>query len=221
VDFIEAQSDAQLLAWFTGAGDTFEGTASRFDTAVHEGSHIWGIARFDPNTQSYPVRAGLTIVTKRLRNFARSEILSAHVDPSADRYAKTYLEGASGAQGFNSVLDEYNAYTHSLASRYCTRDLVPANTTVSARDGILTFMYYVETYLELARTKHPADYTAIAADLGHRTMITAVWDRAELWLRRSARYPRLGIDDARLRSWVYEPSRLAEIARVREANTSK
>jgi len=214
--FLEAQTDAELGAWFTGAEDSFSGAASRFDAAVHEGSHIWGFRRFSPSTQSYPLSADSTVRAKRLHNFPRSEILDVHVDPTADTYAKTYLEGASGEQGFNSLLDEYNAYAHSLAARFCTRDLVAANARVTARDGILTFMYYVELYLHLARSRHAADYRAILADDGHREVITRVWDRAELWLRRSASDPRLGVADETIGKWVYAPERLAEITRVRE-----
>jgi hypothetical protein len=219
--FLQAQIDAQLAAWFGGAPDSFEGTASHFDTAVHEGSHIWGFERFSPATQTYPVDASTNLRVKRLRNFPRSEILEVHVDRDSDPYAKTYLEGEAGAQGFNSLLDEYNAYAHSLASRYCTRDLLDANARVSSRDGILTFMYYVEVYLQLARTRHRADYTAILSDEGHRRMIVTVWDRAELWLRRSADEPRLGVIDESIAKWVYAPERLDEIARVRARLSTK
>lgn len=218
--FIEVQNDAQLAAWFTAAPDTFEGTVSRFDAAVHEGSHLWSIARFSLGAQTYAVTEKLSVRAKRLRNFPRSEILSVHVDRDADSYAKTYLEGASGNQGMNTLLDEYNAYAHSLASRYCTRDLLAPGTRVSARDGMLTFMYYVETYLELARTRHPRDYEAILADPGHRQLILVVWDRAELWLRRSAGEANLGIADRTLRGWVYDEGRAREIGRVRDADAA-
>jgi len=219
--FLEAQGDRELDAWFTGAPDSFDGMASRFDVAVHEGAHIWSFKRFSTGTQTYPVHAGLTVHARRLRNFPRSEILSVHLNREADSYAKTYLEGASGAQGFNTLLDEYNAYAHSLASRYCTRDRVGASSNVSARDGILTFMYYVEAYLEIARTRHPADYQAIVSDSGHRMLIVAVWDRAELWLRRSAGDARLGIADRTIRGWVYDRARLEEIKRIRDMNAKK
>jgi hypothetical protein len=214
--FLKVQDDAALGTWFRGAPDTFEGVASRFDAAVHEGSHIWGTKRFDLRTVTYPVRGDLTIQTRRLANFDRSAIVTRHVDPAGDSYVKIYLEGKSGAEGFNSLLDEYNAYAHSLAASYCTRDLLRPGTRVSALDGILTMRYYVETYLALARTAHPADYAAILADPGHVRMILTVWDRAELWLRRSVGVRELGIDVERLTARVYEPARLEEIAVVRE-----
>lgn len=215
--FLQAQSDEMLSTWFKGAPDTFAGVGSRFDAAVHEGSHVWGAKTFRGATRSYSVRADLTIETRLLKNFDRHEILARHVDAAGDTYAKTYLEGTSGAQGFNSLLDEYVAYAHTLAARWCTRDLVASGQRVSARDGILTFMYYVELYLELARTAHAADYAAIVGDAGHRRLIVTVWDRAELFLRASASDRALGIADAKIERWVYDPARLAEIRRLRDA----
>jgi hypothetical protein len=217
--FLKVQDDTQLKAWFKGAPDTFEGVASRFDAAVHEGSHIWGFKKFNPAKQIYPVRGDLNIETKRLTNFHRSEIVKRHVDAASDTYVKIYLEGQSGAQGFNTLLDEYNAYTHSLASRYCTRDLLAPNLRTSAIDGILTMMYYVETYLEIARTEHRADYNAILADPGHRKLILTVWDRAEYWLRKSAGVRALGIDPEKLTQRVYDPKRLEEITLVRSPSS--
>lgn len=213
--FLQVQDDKQLLVWFTRAPETFDGVASRFDAAVHEGAHLWGIKRFNPSTQTYPVRDGLAIVARRMKSFPWREILTRHVDVAADTYAKTYLEGPSGEQGVNTLLDEYDAYAHSLAARYCTRDLLSPGSRVSARDGMLTMMYYLETYLAIARTAHPADHAAILADAGQRRVIVTVWDRAEHWLRKSASIPSLGIHDDVIEGWVYDPERLAEVARVR------
>jgi hypothetical protein len=218
VPFLQVQTDAVLAAWLGGAPSTFDGVVSRFDAAVHEGSHIWGANHSSASSVSYSVRTDLTIEARRLTNFHRSEILAAHVDGDGDSYAKTYLSGSSGAQGFNTLLDEYNAYTHSLAAHFCARDLLAPHSKVSARDGILTLMYYVEVYLRLAREKHAADYAAILKDPGHRRLILTVWSRAELWLRRSAPFPALGIHDARIEGWAYATEGLAEIARVRDAD---
>jgi hypothetical protein len=215
--FLQAQDDKTLGVWLRGAPPTFAGLVQRFDPLVHEGSHIWGAKRFAMATVSYSVRADLTIETKRLKNFDRSEVLTAHPDAAGDHYASTYLTGASGAQGFNTLLDEYNAYTHSLASRVCTRDLLGAS-HVSARDGVLAMMFFVETYLRLARERHPADYEAILKDPGHRRLILTVWDRAEHWLRKSEPFASLGVNDARYEGLAYAPERLAEIARVRDAS---
>jgi len=213
--FLVAQDDKMLASWFLHAPDTFAGVASRFDAAVHEGAHVWGAKRFDGVSQTYPIRDDLLVKAKLQKNFHWKELLAAHVDRAADTYARIYLEGPSGAQGFNVLLDEYNAYAHSLASRYCTRDLLPDGARVSARDGILTMMYYLESYLALGRASHPADYAAILADPGTRKVILTVWDRAEFWLRKSASTPALGIKAETIEGWVYDKGRLAELDRVR------
>ncbi len=214
VGLIEAQTDAELARWFSGTAG-FSGVLSNYEVAVHEGAHIWGFDHFSFDSYSYRVvDDDLIIETAYLDNFDRSEILTRHPDPAGDFYANTYLTGQSGAQGFNTLLDEYNAYTHSLVSRYCTRDTIQGAT--SARDGILTFMWYVETYLKIAREEHGADYQAIVNDPAHVELILTVWDRAEHWLAITANEPSLGIGDDALETRVYEAANIDEIDRLRE-----
>jgi hypothetical protein len=215
--FIRAQNDTQLGAWFQLGRSTFAQAMAGFDTAVHEGSHVWGQVRFDGRTQTFRVRDDLDITLQWLTTFPRSEILGEHPDKAADKYADNYLQGESGKQGFNSLLDEYNAYAHSLAARWCTHDTLAPGTRVTARDGILTLMFYVGEYLRIARDRHPKDYAAILGDAGHVRMIVTVWDRAEFWLRLASTDPALGINDEKIATWAYDPGRLAEIARVRDA----
>jgi hypothetical protein len=161
------------------------------------------------------VRDDLVITTASLTNFARSEILAFHADPTADMYDDVYLTGFSGTQGFNNLLDEYNAYVHSLASSYCTRDRLAPGSSISSRDGILTMMYYVELYLKVGRLNHPADYADILADPEHVDLILTDWDRAEFWLGLTAGNPELGINDDLIATWTYDPANLMEIDLVR------
>lgn len=213
--FLQVQDDKMFASWLTDAPRTFDDIADRFDTEVHEGSHYYDFKHAKQGRSLYAVHAQLSIEPKRGKTFDRSEILDAHVDRANDGYADIYLTGRSGAQGFHVLLDEYNAYIHGLAARYCTRDLIPPRRRLSARDGALTMMYYVEVYLALAREKHPKDYAAIVGDPAYRAIILTGWDRAELWLRRSAPHESLGLHDTTIEGWVYAPERLAEIARVR------
>jgi len=209
VAFVDVQSDMQLGAWFR-TRNTFNDVLNSFEVAVHEGGHIWDIT-MARTEWPYRLRDDLVIRARRLQNFNRSEILTLHADPAMDSYDEVYLTGRSGAQGFNTLLDEYVQYTHSLASRYCTRDALRAGTRISARDGILTMMYYVELYLKIARTQHPDDYAEIVGDPGHLQLIRTVWARAEFWLGRTASLPQLGLRDATIRTWVYDPANLMEI----------
>jgi len=209
---LDAQEDTYLETWCSGS--TFDAMLDCFETAVHEGLHFWDFENSDFSTHPFRVRDDLIIATRRLDNFNRGEILTLHVNVSADRYADVYLTGESGAQGFTILLDEYNAYAHSLASKYCTRDALGGSAT-SARDGILTMMYYVELYLKLARTTYPADYAEILADPGHVDAILTIWDRAEFWLDVTSTNPELGISDDTIATWTYDPSNLMEIDLVR------
>ena len=209
VAFVDVQNDQQLGTWFRQR-DTFAQVLNSFEVAVHEGGHIWDIT-MARTEWPYRLREDLVIRARRLTNFNRSEILTLHTDPAMDSYDEVYLAGQSGAQGFNTLLDEYVQYTHSLASRYCTRDGLQAGTRISARDGILTMMYYVELYLKIARTQHPDDYAEIVGDPGHLELIRTVWARAEFWLARTASLPQLGLRDATIRTWVYDPENLMEI----------
>jgi hypothetical protein len=217
VAFLKAQSDAQIGAWFPGGRGTFAQAMQGFDMAVREGSHIWQAARFDGKTQTLRVRDDLLLAVRWLTTFPRSELLDAHPDRSADGYAEAYLRGEAGKQGFNSILDETNAYTHALAARWCTRDTLGPALRVGARDGILTFMFYIGEYLRIARERHPQDYAAIVGDAGQVKAIVTLWDRAEFWLRLAATDVALGVNDEKIGAWAYDPARIAEIAKVREA----
>ena len=213
-EVIDRQTDAQLDAWFRTHG-TFNDILNSFEIAVHEGTHIWDITMTSGGIWPYRVRNDLVIRTQSLHDFPRNEILALHANVGADMYASVYLMGQSGTQGFNNLLDEYNAYTHSIAARYCTRDGLPAGQSISARDGILTMMYYVELYLKVARTNHPSDYAAILADPEHLRLILTVWARAEFWLAKAAPIPALGINDAMIRTWTYDPANVMEIQMLR------
>lgn len=209
VAFIDVQSDMQLQTWFRQR-DTFASVLNSFEVAVHEGAHIWDLTMIRADWP-YRIREDLIIRPRRLTNFNRSEILTLHANPDMDSYDEVYLRGQSGAQGFNTLLDEYVAYTHSLAARYCTRDSLGGGLRISARDGILTLMYYVELYLKIARTQHADDYAEIIGDRPHVELIRTVWARAEFWLARTASLPQLGLRDAQIRAWTYAPENVMEI----------
>ncbi len=209
VAFVDVQSDTQLMGWFRSR-NTFADILNGFEVAVHEGGHIWDLTMIRADWP-YRLREDLIIRPRRLSNFNRSEILTLHANPDMDSYDEVYLRGQSGAQGFNTLLDEYVAYTHSLASRYCTRDGLQSGIRISARDGILTMMYYVELYLKIARTQHADDYAEIIGDPAHVELIRTVWQRAEFWLARTASLPQLGLRDAQIRAWTYAPENVMEI----------
>lgn len=212
-EFINVQTDMHLMTWYR-QHRTFGDILSGFEVAVHEGQHIWDITMAQ-GMWPYRLRDDLVIRTQRLTNFNRSEIMTVHAFAATDNYAMVYLQGGSGMQGFNTLLDEYCAYVHSLAAKYCTRDSLPQGQRTSARDGILTMMYYVETYLKLARTNHPADYAAITGDPQHIRLILTNWARAEFYLNLTGPIASLGLRDDMIRPFTYDPANLEEINRLR------
>ncbi|MFO0626984.1 MAG: hypothetical protein U0325_15340 [Polyangiales bacterium] len=112
VAFIDVQTDPQLMTWFRDRSG-FAPVLNSFEVGVHEGQHIWDITMIGAQGWPYRIREDLVIRTRRLMNFNRSEILTVHPGVAQDSYAPVYLMGQSGAQGFNTLLDEYVAYTHS------------------------------------------------------------------------------------------------------------
>ncbi|MDP3505001.1 MAG: hypothetical protein Q8S33_31980 [Myxococcales bacterium] len=222
--------------------DTSSATAvlRQLSTVVHECGHFYDIGLSRGSSSAYVLAPGLQrtcasgdTTARGGRTFARSLIKSdtyyvmrpACVNMSSsscDFYADVYLDGSptnaafeSGDQGFNSLLEEANQYVNSIATALAVRD-VYQSTRVSERDGILTFMWYLERYLQLARTTYPQAYATLTQDACWREAILTVWDRAWFYLQASAPYAsNLGINDARLRTLVETPSLLTEIDSLR------
>jgi hypothetical protein len=210
-------------------------------TVVHECGHMFDLgAAKGASDASYVLRDDLKFdctggdTTKRGgKTFARSLIKSdAHytkrescgsqVSQGCDFYADTYLDGNaddakfdSGDQGYNSVLEEATQYVNSLATALAFQDAY-AGQKASERDGILTFLWYVERYLQMARTKYPSAYAALSEDACWRQATLSVWDRAWFYLDATSGIVNLGLDDAALEPLVKDPSLTAEIDALRK-----
>jgi len=130
-------------------------------------------------------------------------------------YNETYLEGDSGNQGLDTVLDELNAYTWSLLTEVAVADQRPSNMTSSARDGLLAFMLYLETYLLIAREDEQSVYEAISENEDTRQVILTLWDRARCALSLSGDDPSLGIRDGEISTFVFGDRALQEVERLR------
>ena len=162
------------------------------------------------------------------RSLIRDDAYSQALPPCAafgtgghcDDYAAIYLDGDptdgkfdSGDQGYDSVLDEVTQYINSLATGYAFEDQYPY--MVSERDGILTFLWYLERYLHLARTAHPEVYALLADDACWRGVTLSLWGRAWLFLGLTEKSGKLGINDGELEDLVLEPDLVAEIEALR------
>lgn len=215
---------------------------SQLSTLVHECGHAvdGDLSGFSSNT--YVVssdieltcamgdttsRGGATFERSRIRNDAYQPSRMPCPDgvfSGCDFYANTYLDGdpddgtfQGGDQGFNMLFEELVQYVNSLATDYAIGDyLAMGGRSVSDRDGLLTFMWYVERYLHMARLDYPAAYAQIT-NACWRDAILTVWGRAVLYLDATEGMGALGIDDDVIMGLVTNPELLDEIERLRTA----
>jgi hypothetical protein len=209
-------------------------------TVVHECGHFYDLGEASGNEAAYVIRPDLTFTCKSGdttsrggKTFARSLIRSdAHYPKrkacasgaaqGCDMYAQVYLDGSatdakfdSGDQGYNSVLEEATQYVNSLATALAFQEQY-ASSRVTERDGILTFLWYIERYLAMARAEYPAAYDLISKDACWRQATLSVWDRGWFYLRATKGMTNLGIDDAEIESLVSDPDLVAEIDALRK-----
>jgi hypothetical protein len=194
----------------------------RLSVVVHECGHL-----FNLTTGGYQVTPALTLSCGGGGTFHRSELLNdswqqerppcpnGFPTGSCDHYADTYLEGNSGAQGFGMLFEEMHQYVNSLATGYAIHDYM--SNSRSEMDGILTFMWYLERYLHMARVDYPQTYSTLVDDPCWREAILTMWGRAWLMLSAAEGIDTLGISEEALFELVRTPELLAEIQRVRDA----
>ncbi len=220
----------------TSAADVFRS----LDTIVHECGHFADGRLSTGPRNTYLIQSELTYACERGDTttrggdtFARSRIRTDEYQAlrppcdspgqrGCDGYANIYLNGdpddamfESGDQGFNLLLEETVQYVNSLVTAYAFSDQIRPGSSTSARDGILTFLWYVERYLHLARSTYPDAYARISGDACFRDAILTVWGRAWLFLERTRDLGALGIEDDVLETYVSDPVLLDEIERLR------
>ena len=204
-------------------------------TTVHECGHFYDLASSAASSaasSTYVIRPDLVFTcesgdttSRGGKTFARSLIkqdaYAAKRRPCAkggkgcDSYASTYLDGQSGEQGYNFVLEEAAQYVNSLATALAFQEQY-AGTRASERDGILTFLWYIERYLAMARADNPEAYELISEDACWRKLTLTIWDRGWFYEKATEGMDTLGIDDAELATLVNEPALTAEIDALRK-----
>jgi hypothetical protein len=213
-------------------------------TVVHECGHIYDNGKSGA-ANAYVLTRALTLscsggdsVARGGKTFERSRIrkdaFSAARPPCSDAggagcdfYADTYLDGdpddatfQGGDQGFNELLEEETQYVNSLASAYVFQHELSGGGSTSARDGILTMLWYVERYLHMARMEYPTAYDHLVDGDGGcwRRAILTLWGRAFLYLEATRDMPWLGISDGTIQELVATPELVDEIQRLRDAD---
>lgn len=216
-----------LEAFSQGATASDAQLGRRTSTIVHECGHFLDIARGGFSEDVYVIRPDLTLTCsggdarERFGNtFARSEITKDSYDAllPEDFYKDTYLVGSGSGQGFNMLAEEVTQYINSLATDWALRDFLNAGWSITARDGILTFLWYMQRYLRLARTTDPDAHAFLLGDACWRELILTLWGRAWLYLDETEGISSLGIEDAALLELVLDADLVEEIHRVRVAH---
>lgn len=214
-----------------------ETTYRQLGVIVHECGHVFDISLSSGRSSTYvinnrPLRltcSGGDTTSRGGQTFARSRIRGdtfQDMNPS-DSYANVYLDGdpddmifEGGDQGFNSVMEEVVQYVNSLAVGYAfTNEHAARGGSVSERDGILTFLWYLMRYLRMARLDFPSAYAHILNGDGGcwRNLVLTVWGRAWLYLGVTEGMGHLGIRDDALMGLVTNPDLVSEIQLLRDA----
>ena len=212
----------------------------QLSTVVHECGHFFDLGEGDFSNAVFVIRPDLMFscnggdaVERGGQTFARSRINGdayAALRPACggtggsgcDFYADVYLDGDpddgsfdGGDQGFDSLLEETAQYVNSLGTSYAFVDRSGGGRRTSARDGILTFLWYVGRYLRMARTDYPAAYEHLAGTDCWRRAILTVWGRAWLFLEATDGMSALGINDAEIFDLATHADMLTEIEMLR------
>ena len=211
----------------------------QMSTLVHECGHFYNLATggfFDnayhiTDTMLFTCSDGSTPDNGGGVTFSRSlitndEYAQLHppcanwTDSGCDSYAAIYLDGDpndgqfdSGDQGYSMLHEETVQYINSLATDYAFQGEL--SYSVSARDGILTFLWYTMRYLRMARLEYPQTYALLSEDSCWRELILTTWGRAWLYLDLTEGNTKLGLNDDFLESLVMDEELLEEIERLR------
>lgn len=235
------QSMGHCVDFFLTQKGTAQDVIDRMSTIVHECGHFLDISVGGFFEDAYVITDTLTITCQGGstpsngggKTFSRSLIKGDIYGPlwpacasfgsggDCDSYAPIYLDGDpndsefdSGDQGFGSLLEETVQYVNSLATGYAFNDFYTWG--VSERDGILTFLWYLERYLRMARLEHPSAYDHLMQSSCWREAILTTWGRAWLYLDLTEDFSQLGLKDDILEPLVLDGDLLEEIERVRQ-----
>ncbi len=211
--------DQSQLQNFVKTG-SFQELVMSASVAVHEMNHLYGWELSGWSDYGYFLCAEQILKVAAADTPPRNVVatlLDESVGNLVATYADIYLTGVMGGQGFWTLVDELNAYTHSIFVDYQLLDRLPTGLSISSLDGLTTFMLFTELYLKWVRTNQPASYDAIVNAPGVKAMLLAVWDRAE-WIivqTEPVSY-RLSLDADGIKDRVYDTDQYTEIELLRD-----
>ena len=180
--------DQSQLPMFVQTG-SFASLVQSASTAVHEMDHLYGWELGGWTEYGYFLCPEKIIKVSNIKTPNRScvyDLLPKGIGGLLMDYADLYLTGQMGAQGLQTLLDELNAYTHSIFIDYQLADQLPGGVSISSLDGLAAFMLFTELYFKWVRENQPQQYDAILAASGIREVVLLLWDRAEWIIDASA-----------------------------------
>jgi hypothetical protein len=201
------EADPQLASFADPS--SFDALMESLMTMCHEETHGYDYEHAGAGNHAYVMRTDLIITVPVGSTFPRSEILSYITDDSTSLYDSTYLEGSMGSYDFADMNDELNAYTNGLA---CLASVAEHETGgISARDGAVAHLLYLELYLKRARTAHPDVYTFLQTDPDWMKYVKYAWARVFFWDAVAKPFPTLTIGADAIWAHVNDPANLDEI----------
>ncbi len=199
--------DPQLAEFADGS--SFAALMESLMTMCHEETHGWDYEHSGVSTHNYVLRDDLQIEVPRTSSFGRGEILAYIKDDATSLYDGTYLEGSMGTYDFADMNDELAAYVNGLACITAVGDRIKSG--ISARDGAVAHLYYLQLYLKRARTMHPSVYAELKAAPAWQKFVKYEWARVAFWDAKARLFPVLQIGVDRIWAHVNAAENLDEI----------
>lgn len=209
---LEQQRDDSYFDQFSDSS-SWSGMVGWLDTLSHEETHLFNAyhAQDIGAVHTIYMRPDLIFELPADVGFARGEIYDDLDAVAVDGiYAGTYLTGSQGQRGFHALLDELSCYLNELAAVGSVGEYYPG-AGVSLRDGSVAFLYFLQVYLQVARTEQPAIYEQLRGTPVYVEAVTTLWLRTHYFLAIADEFPSLGVSDAAYRSLIHRPEGLAEI----------
>ena len=139
-----------------------------------------------------------------VQTFPRSEIRALLADDSTAAFDDSLATG-----DFADLGDDLVAQTNALGCLVNVAEFV--TTPTPARDAAVAELYYLELYLQVARTQHADVYAQLKASVGWLEFVRLAWARARLWDAKAAGSAMLDVASTNIRVHVEEAANLDEI----------
>lgn len=179
-------------------------------TAVHETVHM-----LTDQLDAYPLIDGGKIARLKITDrMAKPGRIAGQFNKSDD-FVRTYLMpgGASSADYFTYLLDEFNAYTHDLHTAIQTVSMAPKDSNLGHRDGMAAMMSFMMSYVRMAEGEEPETWRALQRPDVSK-VVSTLWSEAERTIERSCKVPRYSVDDQSYLNHICDPANGRALGRI-------